>query len=117
MRILVALAFAGSVVLAAAPARAQPDDDYDSSYGGEPPGEPISSVDVFYDQLAPYGYWVQDPSAGTVFIPSQDGYVPYRNGHWDYTDVGLVWTSDEPFAWATSHYGRWWFSNTFSRWV
>ena len=115
MRILVGLVIAGSVVLAAAPARAQPGDDYDSD-SGEPPGEAISSVDVFYDQLSPYGYWVQDPQAGTVFIPSQDNYVPYRDGHWDYTDVGLVWTSNEPFAWATSHYGRWFFSNTFSRW-
>ena len=32
---------------------------------------------------------------------------PYTNGHWIYTDAGWTWISDEPFGWATYHYGRW----------
>jgi uncharacterized protein DUF6600 len=80
-------------------------------------GEPIDNVDVFYDQLSPYGVWVAEPRLGRVFIPDQDGYVPYRVGHWAYTDVGMVWVSAEPFAWATSHYGRWAFSPVYARWV
>lgn len=80
-------------------------------------GEPVGSVDVFYDQLSPYGVWVYEPRLGRVFIPDQDGYVPYRVGHWAYTDVGMVWVSNEPFSWATSHYGRWAFSPDYSRWV
>jgi hypothetical protein len=32
---------------------------------------------------------------------------PYTNGHWVYTDAGWTWMSDEPFGWATYHYGRW----------
>jgi hypothetical protein len=84
---------------------------------GAMPGESVGSVDVFFDQLAPYGVWVDDPVVGQVFVPDQPGYVPYQNGHWQYTDVGFVWVSDEPFAWATSHYGRWWFSPDYGRWV
>ncbi len=105
---------AGSAVLAPAPARA--DVGFELSFGA-PPGEAISSVDVFYDQLAPYGMWVEDPDLGTVFMPDDAGYVPYTNGHWEYTDVGMVWVSSEPFAWVTSHYGRWWFSDRYQRWA
>src|SRR5579883_3492159 len=74
------------------------------------PGVPVASTDVFYDRLSPYGTWMDEPTLGNVFIPAQDGYVPYRTGHWAYTDAGFVWVSTEPFAWATSHYGRWGFS-------
>ena len=80
-------------------------------------GEPIGSVDVFYDQLSAYGVWVDEPRMGLVFIPDQDGYVPYTVGHWQYTDVGFVWISNDPFGWATSHYGRWAFSPVYGRWV
>src|SRR5438128_1960813 len=84
---------------------------------GAAPGEPIDSVDVFYDQLAPYGVWVDDPSIGReAFIPDDPNFVPYTRGHWAYTDLGTVWVSNEPFAWATSHYGRWWLSDALGRW-
>ena len=43
------------------------------------------SVDVFYDQLSPYGVWVDEPDVGRVFIPNEDGFVPYTVGHWQYT--------------------------------
>jgi hypothetical protein len=32
---------------------------------------------------------------------------PYTNGRWVYTDAGWTWISEEPFGWATYHYGRW----------
>jgi hypothetical protein len=84
---------------------------------GSIPGEPVASVDVFYDQLSPYGVWIDDPVVGQAFIPDQANYVPYTNGHWEMTDVGFVWISSEPFAWATSHYGRWFYSDDYGRWV
>jgi hypothetical protein len=85
---------------------------------GAPPGEPVSSVDVFYDQLAPYGVWVDEPRLNRrVFVPQQEDFVPYRVGHWESTDVGFVWVSNEPFAWATTHYGRWAYSPEIARWV
>src|SRR5439155_6764197 len=76
--------------------------------------EAPSSVDVFYDQLDPYGTWYDDPSYGWVFAPTSSNYIPYTNGHWKYTDYGLLWVSNDPFGWATDHYGRWVWSN---RWV
>lgn len=109
-----------AVALGAAPlvAHAQISADVSFSWGSAPPpAEPVDSVDVFYDQLSPYGMWVDDPVVGQAFIPDENNYVPYTNGHWENTDVGFVWVSDEPFAWATSHYGRWWFSNDYGRWV
>jgi hypothetical protein len=84
---------------------------------GSLPGEAVPSTDVFYDQLAPYGVWVDDPTVGQVFIPDESGYVPYTNGHWEDTDVGFVWVSSEPFAWATSHYGRWFYDSDYGRWA
>jgi hypothetical protein len=110
--LLVSLALAGAPAIA----HAQVGVSVGVSFGA-PPGEAIPSVDVFYDQLSPYGVWVNDPRVGAVFIPETTDYVPYQNGHWEYTDVGMVWVSDEPFAWATSHYGRWFFSDVYNRWA
>src|SRR5262245_23582822 len=73
---------------------------------------PSVSVDVglFYNDLAPYGSWVQTNSYGYGWIPYgvSAGWRPYTAGHWAYTDdFGLLWVSSEPFGWATYHYGRW----------
>ena len=108
-----------AVALGASPlvAHAQISADVSFGWNSAPPAESIDSTDVFYDQLAPYGVWVNDPTVGEAFIPDQPDFVPYTNGHWENTDVGFVWISDEPFSWATSHYGRWWFSNDYGRWM
>lgn len=71
--------------------------------------EPIT-LQTFYDQLAPYGQWVNYPAYGYVFIPSVGpGFMPYStNGYWAYTDAyGWTWASNYPWGWATFHYGRW----------
>lgn len=77
-------------------------------------GQPVGTIDVFFDQLDPYGTWYDDPTYGWVFTPSQPSYVPYSNGYWKYTDYGLLWVSNDPFGWATDHYGRWVYHN---RWL
>jgi len=66
-------------------------------------------VDAFYGNLAPYGYWVNRPSYGWVWLPRhiRHGWRPYSYGRWAYTDYGWTWVSSEPFGWATYHYGRW----------
>jgi hypothetical protein len=66
-------------------------------------------VDVFYSNLAPYGYWVNRPSYGWVWTPRhiRHHWRPYLYGRWVYTDYGWTWLSDEPYGWATYHYGRW----------
>ena len=88
-----------------------------NAYDTTAPGDPVESVDVFYDQLQPYGVWVDEPDMGRVFIPQEDNFVPYTTGHWEYTRLGFVWISSEPHAWATSHYGRWAYSSPYGRWV
>jgi hypothetical protein len=35
------------------------------------------------------------------------GWRPYTVGHWEWTDAGWYWVSDEPWAWACYHYGSW----------
>jgi len=70
-----------------------------------------SNVDLgfFYDDLAPYGNWIQSPRYGWVWTPTAVAttWRPYEYGHWVWTDQGWLWVSDEPFGWATYHYGRW----------
>ena len=52
---------------------------------------------TFYDQLSPYGQWVNTPEYGNVWVPNnQTGFTPYlTNGHWVYTDYGWIWVSDD----------------------
>jgi hypothetical protein len=67
------------------------------------------SFQTFYDSLANEGTWIQTTDYGYVWQPtiSDPGWAPYTNGHWVYTEDGWTWVSDEPWGWATYHYGRW----------
>jgi hypothetical protein len=72
------------------------------------------SFDLFFNNLEPYGSWVQTTDHPYVFVPANVGpnWVPYSNGHWIYTDrFGWYFESDEPFASVTYHYGRWAYSD------
>lgn len=79
-----------------------------------PSGRSTVNLGFFYDDLAPYGNWVQSPSYGWVWTPLgvADTWRPYEDGHWAWTDQGWTWLSDEPFGWATYHYGRWYDDST-----
>jgi hypothetical protein len=75
---------------------------------------PAYSVDTtyqtFYDNLTPYGTWVQLAGYGYVWQPQaahDPAWRPYTLGRWAFTDQGWTWVSDEPFGWITYHYGRW----------
>ncbi len=68
------------------------------------------SYEVFYTKLEPYGDWIETDQYGYVYHPraaENNRWRPYTNGQWTYTDAGWTWVSDEPFGWATYHYGRW----------
>ena len=54
------------------------------------------------------GEWIQT-DLGAVWHPKeQDGWIPYRDGHWRwYGALGYTWVSDEPWGWLPYHYGRW----------
>src|ERR1035437_298438 len=67
------------------------------------------SFQVFYDQLSPYGQWVDDPNNGYIWLPNVGpDFTPYSSdGHWVYSDYGWTWVSDYDWGWAPFHYGRW----------
>jgi hypothetical protein len=73
------------------------------------------SFQVFYDQLSPYGQWVDNPEFGNVWIPDAGpDFVPYSTrGYWIMTDYGWTWLSDYSWGWAPFHYGRWSYDNSF----
>jgi len=73
------------------------------------PSVQIRAQSDFYAPLTPYGRWEVVGSYGRCWIPGrvEAGWRPYCNGYWQRTDAGWYWTSDEPWAWATYHYGRW----------
>jgi hypothetical protein len=70
-----------------------------------------ASYSTFYRKLDPYGVWRETSSYGYVWQPREAersrSWRPYTNGRWVYTDAGWTWISEEPFGWATYHYGRW----------
>jgi hypothetical protein len=79
--------------------------------------QPVS-IQVFYDQLSPYGAWFEYRPYGYVWKPEVGpGFAPYAtSGHWVYTDVGWAWDSDYPWGWAPFHYGRWDFDDRYG-WI
>jgi hypothetical protein len=68
------------------------------------------TVDFFYEALDPYGEWIEIERYGYAFRPNTNQIAmwrPYTDGGWVYTEYGWTWRSNEPFGWATYHYGRW----------
>jgi hypothetical protein len=67
----------------------------------------------FRPHLDPYGYWVEHPNYGLVWVPRRDvvgdGFAPYvTSGRWALDETGeWVWVSDYPFGSVVFHYGRW----------
>ncbi|BCX49541.1 prolin-richexported protein [Haloferula helveola] len=73
--------------------------------------QPVADYGLFYDGLDSHGSWFDTPDYGYIFQPTvvvQDrSWRPYTHGRWICTNLGWTWASDEPFGWATYHYGRW----------
>lgn len=72
------------------------------------------SLETFYEELSPYGVWINDPEYGNVWRPDvdQDDFRPYySNGRWEMTRYGNTWVSDYEWGWAPFHYGRWQYSS------
>src|SRR5215471_11363299 len=87
-----------------------------------PPPPPPQEVTYqsFYDELSPYGHWIDYPGYGYVWMPAvAPGFRPYAtNGHWVYTNTGWAWASDYQWGWAAFHYGRWFFDGAYGwMWV
>ncbi len=77
--------------------------------------------DMFYDDLAQDGRWVDHPRYGWVWYPTQvrSDWRPYSDGRWVWTDrYGWYWETNERFGWATYHYGRWGYDDQYGHiWV
>jgi len=74
---------------------------------------------TFYDELSPYGDWIDYPDYGYSWRPRLGGdFRPYStNGYWLYTDVGdWMWNSNYDWGWGPFHYGRW-FYDPFYGWL
>jgi len=77
------------------------------------------SLQTFYDELSPYGTWINDPEYGYVWRPDVDqaDFRPYySNGRWAMTEYGNTWVSNYDWGWAPFHYGRWMY-NRYNNWV
>lgn len=101
-------------VPASQPADQQNYDD-DNSDAGAP------TYQTFYDQLTPYGNWINYPGYGYCWVPNNvdPDFAPYTtNGSWVYTDMGWTWVSDFAWGWGPFHYGRWFEDPTYGwMWV
>jgi hypothetical protein len=80
-----------------------------------------SALTDFHAALDPYGRWSEDPTYGTVWVPSEDAvgpdFTPYETaGRWAYDD-DYVWMSDYSWGWAPFHYGRWVYGGPGWEWV
>lgn len=69
----------------------------------------------FYDDLSPYGNWIDYPPYGEVWSPDLAvGFRPYAtNGRWFYTNAGWAWDSFYSWGWAPFHYGRWLYDDVY----
>ncbi len=64
---------------------------------------------LFQEALSRFGQWLHHGHYGPVWQPQQvnQGWRPYTNGRWVPTQEGYVFETDEPWGWATYHYGNW----------
>ncbi len=73
--------------------------------------QPLGQADysLFYERLAPFGRWFEVNGYGYCWRPTITvaGWRPYVDGCWVWSSLGWAWQSNEPFGWATYHYGRW----------
>lgn len=70
--------------------------------------EPTITYQQFYNDLSPYGNWINYGNYGYVWQPYINNFRPYyTNGHWVYTQYGWTWASNYNWGWAPFHYGRW----------
>ncbi|MBW2461101.1 MAG: hypothetical protein JRH11_05610 [Deltaproteobacteria bacterium] len=67
----------------------------------------VVTVEVFYEELAPYGTWSEVEPYGTVWAANDPDYAPYQDGYWEFTEYGFTWVAETEWGWATEHYGRW----------
>jgi hypothetical protein len=72
-----------------------------------------SALQDFREPLSSYGTWIDDPTYGTIWVPSSTAvgadFAPYQTaGHWTLDDNDdWLWVSDYEWGYVPFHYGRW----------
>ena len=97
------------------------DDDNTAPAPATDASQDAPTYQQFYDQLSPYGQWINYPGYGYCWVPNQvpGDFSPYMTaGHWVYTDYGMTWVSDYAWGWGPFHYGRWFMDDSYGwMWV
>jgi len=80
-----------------------------------PPVAGSITYQTFYDELSPYGNWIDYPGYGHVWSPNAESdFRPYAtNGYWVYSNEGWAWASGYSWGWAPFHYGRWMYDDAY----
>jgi hypothetical protein len=83
-----------------------------------PQEEAPQAVNLFYSDMSPYGEWIEFDAGLYAWHPYNvdPGWRPYTLGRWVWSNYGWFWVTAEPFGWATYHYGRWYFDDTYG-WI
>ncbi len=69
-------------------------------------GQNVASIELFFGPLEPHGRWVNSRFGRSFRPDAPRDWRPYVNGRWG---DNRLWISDDPWGWATDHYGRWGF--------
>jgi len=65
-------------------------DNNNDDYYNEP-SESDVNINLFVNELSPYGRWINSPSYGQVWVCNETGFAPYQSrGHWVYTNYVTV---------------------------
>ncbi|HET9951317.1 MAG TPA: cell envelope integrity protein TolA [Candidatus Eisenbacteria bacterium] len=82
---------------------------WNSSHGHPAANSAPAEIGFYFDDLAPYGTWIDVDTYGWVWCPLDTpvGWRPYTVGYWAYSDDGWLWVSEDPWGWIPYHYGRW----------
>ncbi len=84
----------------------------DLGTGGAAGAPAIVDDNSFYNELSPYGTWLELPGYGWCWQPTvvivNGSWLPYCDGgRWLWSDCGWYWNSYYSWGWAPFHYGRW----------
>lgn len=78
----------------------------------------VSSEMTGYEELDRQGSWRETAQYGTAWFPHSRNWTPYRQGHWEWVSPwGWTWVDGTPWAYVTSHYGRWAWADNRWCWV
>ena len=69
----------------------------------------VTDFDTVLSILNPHGVWVENSVTHSYsYRPfCAEGWIPFVDGQWVYSDYGWFWRGNEPHQSVTSHYGYW----------